>query len=120
MLVRAKTPRIEVRITGKGSRRVVGLLRKSFKGVSVVSEKEEEAVDVFKTAWYKDIKKTLTPGAALKIYRGNLGLTLSELSEKTGIASPHLSAMEHDKRGIGKVTAMKLGEALSCPYHRFL
>jgi len=47
-------------------------------------------------------------------------LTLAELSGKTGIAESHLSAMENDKRGIGKVTAQKLGKALKCEYRRFL
>ena len=117
---RAKAPRIEIRITGKGCRRVVNLMRRTYRDVRVVAEKNEGSVDITKTAWYRDISAKLTPGKALKVYRNNAGLTLAALSEKTGIAESHLSAMEHDKRGIGKITAVKLGDALRCDYHRFL
>ena len=62
----------------------------------------------------------LTPGRALRVYRGNAGLTLAALSEETGIPIPHLSGMEHDKRPIGKLNARRLADALSCDYRRFL
>ena len=118
MLVLAKTPHIKIRITGPGSRSVVNLIRHSYQDVQVVQE--DESVEITQTEWYKKIAPKLTPGKALKNYRDNAALTLAQLSTKTGIAESHLSAMEHGKRGIGRVTAMKLGDALKCDYHRFL
>ena len=118
MLVHAKTPRIDVEITGRGSRHVLNLIKHAYQDVQVVQE--EESVDIIKTTWYRDISVKLTAGKALKAYRDNAGLTLASLSKSTDIAESHLSAMENDKRGIGKITAQKLGKALKCDYRRFL
>jgi Helix-turn-helix len=119
MLVHAKTPRIDVRISGRGARQVANLLRRTYKNVRIEPD-AGASVDITETEWYKDISAKITPGKALRTYRDNAGLTLAELSGKTAIAESHLSAMENDKRGIGKVTAQKLGKALKCEYRRFL
>ncbi len=119
MLVHAKAPRIDVRISGRGARQVANLLRRTYKDVRIEPD-SGETVDITETSWYKGISAKLTPGKALRAYRDNAGLTLAELSEKAGIAESHLSAMENAKRGIGKVSAQKLGKALKCEYRRFL
>ncbi len=119
MLVHAKAPRIDVRISGRGARQVANLLRRTYKDVRIELDRGA-SVDITETEWYKGISAKTTPGKALHTYRDNAGLTLAELSGKTGIAESHLSAMENDKRGIGKVTAQKLGKALKCEYRRFL
>src|SRR3989338_4739550 len=98
MLVHAKAPRIDVRIKGRGFRRVVDLIRHAYPNVSIV--RDDESVNITETEWYRRVSPKLTPGKALKVYRDNAGLTLAALSAMTGIAESHLSAMEHDKRGI--------------------
>lgn len=119
MSVHGKTPHIDVRISGLGARKVAALVRKNFKDARIELGTGKPA-DIFETEWYKDIAATLTPGKALHVYRDNEGMTLADLSEKTGIAVSHLSAMENGKRNIGKATAQKLGKALKCEYRRFL
>ena len=119
MLVHAKTPRIDVRISGRGARQVANLLRRTYRDVRVLPD-VGESVDVTETDWFKGVSMRMNPGKALYVYRDNANLTLAELSAKTGIAESHLSAMENGKRGIGKVTAQKLGKALKCDYRRFL
>lgn len=119
MLVRARAPRIDVRISGRGARQVADLLRRTYRDVRILPD-DDEFVDILETDWYKSISATMTPGNALRIYRDNAGFTLAELSARTGIAESHLSAMENNKRGIGKITAQKLGKALKCEYRRFL
>jgi hypothetical protein len=119
MLVHAKALRIDVRISGRGARQVANLLRRTYREVRIELD-GGESVDITETEWYKNISAKATPGKALHTYRGNAGLTLAQLSGKTGIAESHLSAMENGKRGIGKVTAQKLGKALKCEYRRFL
>lgn len=119
MLVHAKVPRIDVRISGRGARQVANLLRRTYKDVRIELD-SAESIEITGTDWYKNISTKLTPGKALHIYRDNAGLTLAELSVKSSIAESHLSAMENDKRGIGKVTAKKLGKALKCEYRYFL
>ena len=60
------------------------------------------------------------PGITIRVYRTNRGWTLAELAEKTGIAESHLSAIENRKRGVGKVTATRLGKAFGMDHRRFL
>ncbi len=119
MLVHVKTPRIDVRISGRGARQVAKLIRRAYKDVRIELD-SSAAVDISGTEWFKTMSFKMTSGRALFTYRDNAGLTLAELSEKTGIAESHLSAMENDKRGIGKISAQKLGKALKCEYRRFL
>ncbi|MFC1585644.1 helix-turn-helix domain-containing protein [Fibrobacterota bacterium] len=86
----------------------------------VKNNDDDETVPIRETDWWKEISAKVTPADALRCYRDNAELTLKEVSEKTGIAVPHLSAMENGKRNIGKISAQKLGKALNCNYKRFL
>jgi hypothetical protein len=118
MLAVAKTPRIRVEIKGVGARAVANALKKIIPGITITDDKESEALRG--SGWFEAMEADLTPGRALRVYRGNAGLTLALLSEKTGIPVPHLSGMEHDKRPIGKINARRLAAALCCDYRRFL
>lgn len=60
------------------------------------------------------------PAMCLRGARYREALTQKQLSELTGIAIPHISAMENGKRPIGKVNAKKLAEALNTDYKMFL
>ncbi len=70
--------------------------------------------------WFADLSAKVSPGASLRVYRDNAGMTQAQLSEKTGIPIPHLSGMENDKRPIGKGTAKKLAEVFGTDYRRFV
>ena len=118
MQVRAKTPHIDVQITGTGADILVEMLKKSIKGVKVSTE--DEAIPLDSDPWFQELRKSRTSGEVLWCYRDNAGLTLDELAEKSGIAKSHLSEMENNKRPIGLKTAKKLAEALKCDFHRFL
>lgn len=118
MLAVAKAPHIRVQITGVGARAVASALKKAIPGITITNDSESEPLRG--SGWFEKMETELTPGRALRVYRGNAGLTLAALSEKTGIPVPHLSGMEHDKRPIGKLNARRLADALSCDYRRFL
>lgn len=118
MQVHVKTPHIDVQITGTGADILVDMLKKSIKGVKVTTE--DETIPVNSDPWFQKLRKSRTSGEVLWCYRDNAGLTLDELSEKSGIAKSHLSEMENNKRAIGLKTAKKLSEALNCDFHRFL
>lgn len=60
------------------------------------------------------------PGVFLAGARYREGLTQAQLAERTGIARHHISAMEHNKRPIGKMNARRLGKALNVDSRRFL
>jgi DNA-binding Xre family transcriptional regulator len=118
MQVHAKTPPIDVRITGTGADILVDILKKSIKGLKVSSD--DEAIPINSDPWFQKLRNSRTSGDVLWCYRDNAGLTLDELSKKSGIAKSHLSEMENNKRPIGLKTAKKLTEALNCDFHRFI
>jgi DNA-binding XRE family transcriptional regulator len=103
MLVAVKTPRISVRVTGVGAQTVVKALRQLYEGVEV--SRDDEAVDITTTAWWKET---------------DAGLTLEKLAALSGIAKSHLSDMENGKRAIGLRTAKKLATALGVDHRLFL
>jgi antitoxin component HigA of HigAB toxin-antitoxin module len=121
MLVVEKTHHIKINLHGKGIEKVIKILKKNLPRL-VVSETDtdDEYINIEDTEFWKEMQKKKTPGMALRVYRDNAGLTLQELSDKTGIAKSHLSEIEHNKRAIGVKTAKKLAEVLGCNYKRFL
>ena len=83
-------------------------------------EDKEETVNIFDTAWYKQISSALTPGEAMKIYRENHGLTILELAEKLEIlTSEEITDIESNKRAINIDIAKKLSELFQVPVERF-
>ena len=52
--------------------------------IQLLEDNDEEAVNVFETDWYRDVKSKVTPGDNLKIYRENRGLTQVQLGEMLG------------------------------------
>lgn len=118
MQVRAKTPHIDVQITGTGADILVDMLKKSIKGIKVSTD--DETILLNSDPWFQKLRNSRTSGEVLWCYRDNAGLTLEALAEKSGIAKSHLSEMENNKRPIGLITAKKLAAALGCDFHRFL
>lgn len=122
MQVVAKTPRIDIKMTGDIPERVILFLEEEY-GVSLrqITGDDEEAVNALETDWYLRTMKSMTPGKALRIYRENAGLTQAALGEKIGGAPrQHISGMENGKRTIGKENAKKLAAVLGVDYRVFL
>ena len=96
------------------------LHREFGQNVEIVDE-NEELVNIFDTHWYKAIKKTISPGDTLRIYRQNLGLTQTELGQKLGkFTRQKISDMENNKRSISKAVAKKLSKIFDVQIERFL
>jgi len=112
-------PPTDIRITGAGAQTVLEDLRRIYDD-NLIIEEDEEYVDVEETDWYKKMRANMTPGAALRVYRQNAGLSLADLSEKSGVPKGHLSQMENGKRPIGKNMACKLSKVLRCNYRSLL
>jgi len=122
MQVVAKTPRIEVRITGEIN---AGLLRAQEKecgrALEIITEPDEEYVDAMETDWYRDTKAGLTPGETLRTYRENAGLTQAGLGMQLGnMPRQHISGMEHGRRAISMEMAKRLAAALGVSPVRLL
>jgi DNA-binding XRE family transcriptional regulator len=118
MLVHAKTPPINVQISGEGAEFLIETLRRSIAGLSVSTD--DEAIPINSDPWFKAFRQSRSAGDVLWVYRDNAKFTLDELAEKSGIAKSHLSEMENNKRPIGLKSARKLAAALNCDFHRFL
>ena len=111
MQVVAKTPRIDVRVEGKGVKAFLAIIKKNIPGVQII---DDEAQDIDDWEYYKEMKSRITPAKVLKIRRENAGLTQAELAERCGIAASNIALMETGKRGIGIKSARKLADGLGC------
>ncbi|GAB1482993.1 hypothetical protein MASR2M78_18090 [Treponema sp.] len=118
MLVRAKMPHIDARITGTGTDILIKTLKRSIADLEVLSE--DESIQVNSDPCFQGVGNSRSAGEVLLTYRNAAGITLGDLSERSGIAKSHLSEMENNKRPIGLKTAKKLATALNSDYHRFV
>jgi len=72
--------------------------------------------EVFK----EELKKYGEAGLMLRGSRYKAELTQQELADKLGMSQHHVSEMEHGKRSIGKVMALRLGKFFKTDYRKFL
>ena len=117
-----KTPRIEINIKGEIPDRLMSVLEEEYgEQIQLLEDNDEEAVNVFETDWYRDLKSKMTPGDNLKIYRENRGLTQAKLGEMLGAVSrQHISNMERGVRSISLKTARKLAELFKVSPEKFI
>lgn len=122
MQVVAKTPRIDLRISGEIPEKILRALEEEYgDALQVLGGEDEELVDVTATDWYRETKKRITPGDTLRVYRENAGLTQTALGQRMGgVPRQHISNMENGKRPIGKENAKRLAAALHTDYRVFL
>jgi DNA-binding XRE family transcriptional regulator len=122
MLAVVKTPHIKIEIKGKISKRLLDVLKEEYGSeVQLVPDEEDEKLDIFETDWYKDIKKNLTPGKNMRIYRLNRGMTQKDLGDLLGgIPRQHISNMEKGIRPISKKMALKLSSIFKISVEKFI
>lgn len=118
MLVVVKKPRIRASINGIGEKLLIKGIRKLYPSAKITPE--DNSVDITTTDWWKKRNSTSHAGTMLWAYRDNAGLTVEQLSKLSGIARPHLSAMEKGTRAIGVLSAKKLASALGVDHRLFL
>lgn len=70
--------------------------------------------------WYPATEIEMDPGELVAEMRKLLGWTQRELAEKSGVAQPHVSAIERGKLELGLLRARKLGAAMGVPPRFFL
>jgi DNA-binding XRE family transcriptional regulator len=122
MLAVVKTPLIRIHIKGQIPQQIVTVLKKEYGDKMILTkEDDEELVDVFQTDWYKRVKKGLTPGKNLKIYRQNMHLTQEQLGLKLGgLPKQVISNMENGIRPISKKTALSLSKIFKVSVAKFI
>jgi len=123
MLVVVNQPHTENDFVIKGSisRKVIEDLTSKFGAyLKIVMDEDEELIPLNDQGWWDNIRKSVTPGDAIKHYRKLNGLNQKQLAEKLEISVQNLSNMEHDRRAISKNMAKKLSKVLEAPVSRFL
>jgi antitoxin component HigA of HigAB toxin-antitoxin module len=89
--------------------------------LSLVEDDGDDLVDAFETRWYKGVKKKMTSGIYLRIYRENKGLTQLQLGKVFGgIPRQHISNMELGRRSISLKMVRKLSLRLGAPIEKFI
>jgi DNA-binding XRE family transcriptional regulator len=122
MLAVVKTPLTRIRIKGRIPNKLIDVLYHEFgKNVQITPDSDDEKVDVFQTDWYKRIKKKLTPGTYMKVFRQNRSMTQAELGKVLGgLPRQHISNMENGSRPISKRIALKLAKLFDVSVEKFI
>ncbi len=82
MLAVVKTPLMKIRIKGRVPNKLIDPLAEEYgNALQITPDPEDEKLDVFQTDWYKNIKKRLSPGSYIKVFRQNRNMTQSELEK---------------------------------------
>ena len=117
-----KTPHIKIKIQGRISNRLLSVLKEEYgPEVRVISEADDEKVNVFETDWYKRIKRRMSPGQNLRVYRQDKGMTQIELGKRLGgLPRQNISNMEKGLRPISKKMALKLAELFDVSVEKFI
>jgi ribosome-binding protein aMBF1 (putative translation factor) len=122
MLAVVKTPRTNIRMRGVIPAPVLRVLRHEFgKDLSVKADEDDnEMLNVFDTAEYKEFKKRVTPADYVRIYRENAQLSQSALAEKFEVSRAYICDIEHGRRPISKQFAKTLADFFKISVSRFV
>lgn len=113
MLAVVKTPHIEIR-ADIIPQPVIAFFKALYGEVEVIVETskiDKKTVRWESTGLYKTLQSETSPEENLAAMRQTFSWTLSDLSQKTGISTQNLSAMEKGRRSISKETAERLAKA---------
>lgn len=119
MQVVVKMPHI--RIDGAVTSGLIEFLKHEFGEIEIISDENEELLEVAESSWYKGMEGSIKPGENLRMYREIHGLTQEELGKKLGnFSRQNISNMENGSRAISKDTAKKLAALFNVSLERFL
>lgn len=119
MQVVVRTPRI--RVEGEVPAELINYLREHYGDVEIIEQEDDELIEVKESAWYRDLRDTITPGENMRAYREMHGFSQQELGEKLGgLPKQHVSNMETGHRAISKATAKRLAEVFEVSVEKFI
>ena len=121
MLAHVKTHRIKINIEGEIPKSLIKFLQKEYGNDLKVKQSKNDSLTLLEDLdWFKNLKSTLTPGDALKVYRTNNGWTQEKLGEKLKMNRHRISDLETGKRNISLAKAKKLSEIFKVSVQRFI
>ncbi|MCG6878843.1 MAG: helix-turn-helix domain-containing protein [Deltaproteobacteria bacterium] len=119
MQVVVKKPHI--RVEGDITGNLVEYLRREFNDIEIIRDEDEELVEIRKSDWYRSIRRTISPGENVRIYRELHRLTQKELGERLGnLSRQNISNIENNRRPISKAVARKLADMFDVSIEKFL
>jgi DNA-binding XRE family transcriptional regulator len=122
MLAVVKTPLTRIRIKGRVPNKLIDLLAEEYgNALQITPDPEDEKLDVFQTDWCKNLKKRLSPGSYIKVFRQNRNMTQTDLGKALGgLPRQHISNMENGIRSISKKIALKLAKLFDVSVEKFI
>ena len=119
MQVVVKKPRI--RLEGEISDELVEYLRKAYGEIEVITDEQEELVEVTESDWYRSLRGTISPGENVRLYRELHEMTQEELGRKLGnLTRQNISNIENGHRAVSKNIAIALAEVFDVSVEKFL
>ncbi|MBN1960026.1 MAG: helix-turn-helix transcriptional regulator [Deltaproteobacteria bacterium] len=118
MLAVVKTPHIDIRVKGRVPPRLLRYLKEEYG--EKLSIEENEPINFFETKLYREIKKDMTPGYYVRVYRENRGFTQQKLGKKVGVSKSYICDIENNRRSISKMMAKKFSKLFALPIGTFI
>ena len=122
MRAHVKTRHIKIDIDGKIPTDLISCLKKNYgKKVRIITDDEDEFVNVFETEWFKKTSMNDTAGQGMRFYRELHKMTQEELGRKLGgISRQNVCHMEQGRRQISLHTAKLLSRLFNVSIERFI
>lgn len=122
MLAVVKTPHTKLRMEGEIPATVLNFLKNYYgRKLMVKDAADDTAVSIRKTSWYKEMKKTMTPGKEIRGHRELMGMTQEQLGENLGGKSRQfVSDLENDRRSVSKELAKQFSWIFGVSADRFI
>ena len=100
---------------------LLSFLKEHYGEVQIITDPDEELMEVRESPWYKAIKKKIQPGDNVAIYRELKGWTQTELGRQLGgIPRQNISGIEHNRRSVSKDIARKLSKLFNVSIDKFI
>jgi len=108
-------------VDGEITTELVEYLRKEYGDIELIEDEDEQLIEVSKSGWYRSMRKAITPGENLRVYRVLHKLTQEELGKKLGnFTRQNVSNMENGHRAISKNVALRLSELFDVSVDKFM
>ncbi len=100
---------------------VISFLREKYGEVDVITEEDDEIVEISKSRWYKNIRTKITAGNNIRFYREMRGWTQAELGARLGnVPKQNISNMENGRRPISKDMGKRLAALFEVRVEKFI
>lgn len=110
-----------IKMEGEIGNELVEYLKAQYGEIEVITDVENELVEVTKSDWYLTLRESISPGENVKFYREMHQMTQEELGRKIGnFTRQNISNIENGHRSVSKNVAISLAELFDVSVEKFL